>query len=251
MSPGNTCTSSIWQLINSAIVRSRDQQDVHKTRARTGADDCLTDHRLISSIMERKIKLKRKDQIANNIMQKLDSWHLQNAKDVHNFQQKLSNEIPQRKTTWTKWRTLALHPVKTLLIQGKKKSNTTANYQRKTSFHSLAKSLTATKMRLYQQAKEEFQKTTRNLKYQWWREKKPLKFTNSQIPMTLVASSTLQKTYFSLLAQSQTLLKTKDGRTIIKTNTRKCQMGKALWRTTKPKRYYAQSFNASCLMIPT
>lgn len=201
--------------------------------------------------MERKIKLKRKDQIANNIMQKLDSWHLQNAKDVHNFQQKLPNEIPQRKTTWTKWRTLALHPVKTLLIQGKKKSNTTANYQRKTSFHSLAKWLAATKMRLYQQAKEEFQKTTRNLKYQWWREKNRWNLPTRRFPWHSWRLQRYKKTYFSLLAQSQTLLKTKDGRTIIKTNTRKCQMGKALWRTTKPKRYYAQSFNASCLMIPT
>lgn len=52
--------------------------------------------------MERKIKFKRKDQIANNIMQKFDSGHLQKAKVVHNFQQKLPNEIPQRKTTWTK-----------------------------------------------------------------------------------------------------------------------------------------------------
>ncbi|XP_076043763.1 uncharacterized protein LOC143026866 [Oratosquilla oratoria] len=50
--------SKHWHLIDYNIVRSRDQQDVLLTRALTGADECWTDHRLITSIM--KIKLRPK-----------------------------------------------------------------------------------------------------------------------------------------------------------------------------------------------
>ncbi|XP_076045668.1 uncharacterized protein LOC143027905 [Oratosquilla oratoria] len=50
--------SKHWHLIDYIIVRSSDQQDVLLTRALTGADECWTDHRLITSIM--KIKLRPK-----------------------------------------------------------------------------------------------------------------------------------------------------------------------------------------------
>ena len=46
--------SKYWHLIDYVIVRSHDQQDVLKTSAVT-ADECWTDHRLISSTMRMKI----------------------------------------------------------------------------------------------------------------------------------------------------------------------------------------------------
>uniref|UniRef100_G1KWH0 Endonuclease/exonuclease/phosphatase domain-containing protein n=1 Tax=Anolis carolinensis TaxID=28377 RepID=G1KWH0_ANOCA len=52
--------SKHWHLLDYVITRARDRRDVLLTRAMTGANDCLTDHRLIGSTMAIKIAPKRR-----------------------------------------------------------------------------------------------------------------------------------------------------------------------------------------------
>ncbi|PFX34407.1 Craniofacial development protein 2 [Stylophora pistillata] len=52
--------SKHWHLIDYVIVRKSDQQDVLCTKAVTAADECWTDHRLISSVMRLKLKARSK-----------------------------------------------------------------------------------------------------------------------------------------------------------------------------------------------
>lgn len=58
--------SKHWHLIGYIIVRFRDQQDVLKTRAVTGAGEGWTDHRLISAAMRLTLRSKRKHQNQNS-----------------------------------------------------------------------------------------------------------------------------------------------------------------------------------------
>ncbi|KAL8577838.1 hypothetical protein ACOMHN_054588 [Nucella lapillus] len=70
--------SKLWHLIDYAITRKRDMQDLRVTKAMCGAD-CWTDHRLIVSRVKLRILSVRRPQ-GQNTAKRLNAFKLKSRK---------------------------------------------------------------------------------------------------------------------------------------------------------------------------
>ena len=178
--------SKHWHLIDCIIVRSRDQQDVLKPRVVTGAGECWTDYRLISSIMRMKIRPKRTHRNQNTI-KKFNVEALQDITRVQKLQQKLQGQLPQQIPSsvdehWNQLKNAIITFCKEAIgfkiknhqdwfDENDKQLQGIIDQKRKAFIAVQNDQRSAAKRKRYQECKAEVQKVTRNLKNQWWKEK--------------------------------------------------------------------------------
>ena len=224
--------SKHWDLIDCIIVRTRDQQDVLKPRAVTGADECWTDHRLISSIMRMKIRPKRTHRNQNTI-KKFIVEALQDITRVQKLQQKLQGQLPQQIPSsvdehWNQLKNSIITSCKEAIGFKIKKHQDWFDVndkqlqgiidQKRKAFIAVQNDQqSAAKRKRYQECKAEVQKVIRNLKNQWWKGK--------PCEIQQLADSNKTRGFFKAIkaihgpsTYGQAPLKSKDGSTILKSN---------------------------------
>ena len=227
--------SKQWHLIDYIIVRSRDQQDVLLTKAVTGADECWTDHRLIASTMKIKLRSKVKHHSKENRVKKFNIEALQDPRTRVAFQQCLLANLQNKnldyhvEENWNQLKETIITTCEETIGRKKRKHQDwfddndetlkeLIDQKRKAHIISQNDPKSATKRDFFKKCKAAVQRTTRTLKNQWWREK------SREIQQLADANDTrgffnATKEIYGPTTHGQAPLKSKDGTTILKSNT--------------------------------
>jgi len=178
--------SKHWHLIDYVIVRMRDQQDVLCTRAVTTADECWTDHRLISSTM--RLKLKARNKCYNKpLNKKYNVSCLKVDENALKLQEKLEEAVPEQLPLnitehWNKLKSTIRKTCDEVLGHETRKHQDWFDEndlelkqlidRKREAFLQLKNDPNSTtKKKKYAETKSTLQKTVRFLKNKWWKEK--------------------------------------------------------------------------------
>ena len=224
--------SKHWHLIDYIIVRACDQQDVLKTRAVTGADESWTDHRLISSIMRIKLPPKGKHQNKNSV-KKFNLTPFEDRNLTKMFQQKLGEKLPETipssvKEHWDQLKTAITSTCTDTLGTKKRKHQDwfddndeqlqqLIDKKRKAFVALQSDQKSASKRKDYQKCKAAVQKTTRDVKNKWWKEK-ALEIQHLADKKDIRGFFEATNAIYGPSTRGQVPLKSKDGSTILKSN---------------------------------
>lgn len=85
--------SKHWHILDYVLTRSRDRKDVHITRSMPGADDCWTDHRLLISRFNFRIRRTPRRPTANTSHRRFDCRKLLNPHVQQNFKAALQGRL--------------------------------------------------------------------------------------------------------------------------------------------------------------
>ena len=93
-------------MLDYVLTRARDKRDVHITRSMPGADDCWTDHRLLISRFNIKIRRPLRRAIRNLPNRRFDCAKLKDPQTSQNFREALAEHLidpPELTSTEVDW----------------------------------------------------------------------------------------------------------------------------------------------------
>ena len=99
--------SKHWHILDYTLTRARDKRDVHITRSMPGADDCWTDHRLLISRLQIKVRRPPKRTSSSAPHRRFDCAKLRNPQTSQDFKEAVEKNIadlpepPQVEDNWT------------------------------------------------------------------------------------------------------------------------------------------------------
>ena len=85
--------SKHWHMLDYVLTRTSDRKDVHITRSMPGADDCWTDHRLLISRLDFKIRRPPGRASANTHRRRFDCTKLQNPQTAQTFREAFESHL--------------------------------------------------------------------------------------------------------------------------------------------------------------
>jgi len=224
--------SKHWHLIDFIIVRKRDQGEVIITKAVTAADECWTDHRLISSVMKLKLKPKRRSQNKQQLNKKYNVGKLQDPKTAQKLEQKLLQTLPVQTDPdpgqhWEQFKSAVKEVCDEVLGHKKKKhqdwfdENNEELQQltdkKRQTYQQLQNNPNSPNLQAnYKELKKKVQNRVREVKNQWWRAKAE-EIQNLADQNNSRAFFRATKEIYGPTSKGQVPLKSKDGKTIYKT----------------------------------
>ena len=223
--------SKHWHLIDYIIVRKRDQGEVLITKAITGADECWTDHRLISSVMKLKLKPKIRSQKKQQLNKKYNVESLKDPSTANKLEQKLLGKLPVQVDPdivqhWEQFKSAVKEVCDEVVGHKKKKHQDWFDEndeelqhlvdQKRQAYQQLHNNPNSTTVQAkYRDLKRTVQCRIREIKNDWWRAKAEELQNLSDINNSR-AFFRATKEIYGPTSKGQVPLKSKDGKTTIK-----------------------------------
>ena len=223
--------SKHWHLIDYIIVRQKDKKDVLITKAETSADDCWTDHRLISSVMRIKIEPRKKSH-KKPLNRKYNTGCLLNKDIARNFETALINKLPVSNSVnieehWNQIKTAVKETCNEVIGFKKKQNNdwfdlndhelTMLIDKKREAYIKLRNNPTSTHLKEdHRRIKTELQRIVRHKKNEYWRSKaEEIQSMADQNNSRAFFQAT--KEIYGPTVLGQVPLKSKDGSRLLKT----------------------------------
>lgn len=224
--------SKHWHMIDYVIVKSQDRSDVLLTRAMTGADDCWTDHRLIRSKMNIKLRVSKQNQ-NKPTRKKFNTELLQNPITNANFQKCLLKKLPSQyppsvdqhwsmlKTAITAACTETLgyqfKPHQDWFDENDREIQCLIEQKRLAGIAALNDPTSTAKHKKYRTLKSQVQRETRVLKNAWW-VKKAKEIQHLADTNNTRAFFSATKAIYGPRTHGSVPIRSKDGTRILKNN---------------------------------